>query len=589
MNLEFFLRLILLTLTVVQGGAALASTCPSVSYRFNTQVQIDALGELGCTSISGDVWIEDTNDVTNLDGLSNVTAIGGALIIRKNAALVNVDGLSRLTSIESLLNISSNAELANLDGFANLTSVGGSFSKTWELSGYLSISDNPMLTTLDGFESLTSVRRGLIIQGNRLSSLSGFNSLTRVGGDLTIQYQPALYDIGGFQNLRELGGLSINDNSRLTVLTGFLSLSDVSGDFDVFDNPDLTHLNGFSSIARIGGGLFIYNNDSLTSLTGLSEILTVGSVRISANDALPSLNGINRLTEVFGFLTVTNNTNLANCGAIASLLGWPDGADKVGSEIGIADNASSGGCNSVDDIFNSYNLSQGLCDTHGSSGRYVQKIFIAYLGRPAAPAGLVYYADFLDSDMEGGKLVLFDDLYYSDEAQVLYDSTTIRQRINQFYQFMFNREALSGGLTYWLNQIAAGFFTVPASAAYIADAASNQDMVVLDAKQLAASKITCAIGDDASKLSAFQANLAGARASLAGIATAEEAEAYDGEAELTNIIGSARTAPNSWLREAPNAREANEDAQPIPSLPMLGFFILSGLLGLFGIRRLAHR
>ena len=574
----------------MQGSAAWASTCPSVSYRFNTQVQIDALGELGCTSISGDVWIEDTNDVNNLDGLSNVTAIGGALIIRKNAALVNVDGLSRLTSIESWLNISSNAELANLDGFANLSSVGGSFSKTYELGGWLSISDNAMLTTLDGFESLTSVRRGLVIQGNRLSSLSGFNSLTRIGGDMTIQYQPALYDIGGFQNLRELGGLRIKDNSRLTVLTGFLSLSDVSGDFSVFDNPDLTHLNGFSSIARIGGGLFIDNNDSLTSLTGLSELLTVGNdVKISANDALPSLNGINRLMEVFGFLEVQRNTNLANCGAIASLLGWPDGADKVGSDINIADNASSGGCNSVDDIFNSYNLSQGLCDTHGSSGRYVQKIFIAYLGRPAAPAGLEYYADFLDSDMEGGKRVLFDDLYYSDEAQVLYDSTTIRQRINQFYRFMFNREALSGGLTYWLNQIAAGFFTVPASAAYIADAASNQDMAVLDAKQLAASKLTCAIGDDASKLSAFQANLAGARAALAGITTAEEAEAYDGEAELTNIIGSARTASNSRLREASNAREADEDAQPIPSLPMLGFFILSGLLGLFGIRRLVHR
>ena len=92
---------------------------------------------------------------------------------------------------------------------------------------------------------------------------------------------------------------------------------------------------------------------------------------------------------------------------------------------------------------------------------------------------------------------------------------------------MFSRDALSGGLNYWIDQINGGFFTVPASAAYIADAASGEDMAVLDAKQVAASKLTCAIGDDASKLSAFQANLASARASIAEITTAEEAEAYD--------------------------------------------------------------
>ena len=233
--------------------------------------------------------------------------------------------------------------------------------------------------------------------------------------------------------------------------------------------------------------------------------------------------------------------------------------------------------------------SDDSCNTFGTSGAYVQKIFVAYLGRPAAPAGLEYFANYLDDDNEGGKLILFDDLYYSAEAEALYNTMSLAERINQFYQFMFSRDALSGGLNYWIDQINGGYFTVPASAAYIADAASGEDMAVLDAKQVAASKLTCAIGDDASKLSAFQANLAGARASIAEITTAEEAEAFDGEAELANIIGSARTAPNSWSRGMSDSREDDEDAQPIPSLPMLSFIILCGLLGLFGIRRLAHR
>ena len=112
---------------------------------------------------------------------------------------------------------------------------------------------------------------------------------------------------------------------------------------------------------------------------------------------------------------------------------------------------------------------------------------------------------------------------------------------------------------------------------------------MLDAKQVAASKLTCAIGDDASKLSAFQANLAGARASIASVTTAEQAEAYDGDAELASIIGSAIATPDTWSRDASGARGADKDAKPIPTLPMLGFFILSGLLGLFGVRRLANR
>lgn len=183
------------------------------------------------------------------------------------------------------------------------------------------------------------------------------------------------------------------------------------------------------------------------------------------------------------------------------------------------------------------------CSTYGASGAYVQKIFIAYLGRPAAPAGLEYFASYLDTDNDGGKLILFDDLYYSDEAESLYASSTLDQQINQFYLFMFDRYPLPSGLKYWIDQINERYFTIPASAAYIADAASGEDMAVLDAKQVAASKLSCAIGDDAAKLSAFQANLAGVRASIAAITTAEQAAAYDGDAELAAIMGSATTEP----------------------------------------------
>ena len=42
-------------------------------------------------------------------------------------------------------------------------------------------------------------------------------------------------------------------------------------------------------------------------------------------------------------------------------------------------------------------------------------------------------------------------------------------------------------------------------------------------------------------------------------------------------------------RDAEAELRASEQAKPIPTLSMLGLFILSGLLGLFGIWRLAIR
>jgi hypothetical protein len=43
------------------------------------------------------------------------------------------------------------------------------------------------------------------------------------------------------------------------------------------------------------------------------------------------------------------------------------------------------------------------------------------------------------------------------------------------------------------------------------------------------------------------------------------------------------------LRQASERQDIPKDAEPIPVIPTPGFFLLSGLLGLLGIRRLANR
>ena len=100
--------------------------------------------------------IGNSTDITNLDGLANITSVGSGLGIDYNAALANLDGLANITSVGGDLTIYSNAALTNLDGLASLTSVGGA----------LYISSNSALTNLDGLANITSVGGGMNVLSN---------------------------------------------------------------------------------------------------------------------------------------------------------------------------------------------------------------------------------------------------------------------------------------------------------------------------------------------------------------------------------------------------------------------------------------
>ena len=47
----------------------------------------------------GDLYIRNSSDITNLNGLANITSVGGDLQIYKNAALTNLDGLANFSSV----------------------------------------------------------------------------------------------------------------------------------------------------------------------------------------------------------------------------------------------------------------------------------------------------------------------------------------------------------------------------------------------------------------------------------------------------------------------------------------------------------
>jgi len=227
-----------------------AVDCSQNSYIFTTQAQVDAVLQ-DCDSVVGGLTVENSTDITNLDGLAKLNSVGDELYIGNNAALTNIDGLAKLNSVGGYLQIYNNDVLTNLDGLAVLASVGD----------FLYIGNNADLANIEGLAKLNSVGGSLAIYGNdALTNLDGLAKLNSVGRDLYI------------------GG-----NADLANIDGLAKLASVGGDLDIYNNAALTNLDGLANLTSVGelfanigtlrGYLQIYNNDVLTNCQGIAPVL----------------------------------------------------------------------------------------------------------------------------------------------------------------------------------------------------------------------------------------------------------------------------------------------------------------------------
>lgn len=167
---------------------------------------------------------------------------------------------------------------------------------------------------------------------------------------------------------------------------------------------------------------------------------------------------------------------------------------------------------------------------------YVQKMFIAFLGRAGAPDGMEYYAALIDADETSGKAILFDDLFYGDQGQALYGDATTIEIVKIIFNNVMNRDPADAGLIYWVNAINNGDFNVAEAAATIADsaAATPADLAELEAKTTAADEITAALTADPTLVAGYSTNYLVARDTL-GDVTAANVGSFDGAVEANNI------------------------------------------------------
>ena len=238
-------KLLLLTIfifTILSN--TISQECLPIGIKFETQKQIDDFPQNhpGCIEIIGDVLIESNNSnaISNLDSLSQITSIGGYLKIWKNESLNNLHGLNNLSYLGKDLEIVLNKKLPNLKGLNNLTTI----------NEYLKVNYNPALSSLNGLDSIKIIHDNLSIRSNyALTSLHGLESLDTVNGNLSIIKNESLLNLEGLNNLIFIGeSISIRDNNSLNSLSGLNNLQTVNGIFDIYDNSSLSDFSTLENI-----------------------------------------------------------------------------------------------------------------------------------------------------------------------------------------------------------------------------------------------------------------------------------------------------------------------------------------------------
>jgi len=428
---------LLLGLIVFLQAMVYSQPCLPEGIIFTSQSQIDSFPFQYpiCTNILGDVEIGggSYSNITNLNGLSDITDIGGGLYIHGCSNLYNLSGLNSLTSIGGYLYIAANV-MTDLSGLDNVLSIGGD----------LIVVSNEYLQSLAGLDNLDAATiADLTITNNPALSMCNTESicdyLSSPGGAVTIfnnaagcknppevaecgqiilpclpfgnyyifeqaeidSFQtnyPGCYHLSGHTRIRgnditSLAGFSgitsvngtldIEFNDLLQDLEGLNNVNKISGTLSIEYNDILNTVSGLENVDSIGGSLFILINPNLTTIAALQNLRKVGrDLFLDANSSMPNLEGLNNLTLVGGQVYLGYNHSLTDLTALTSLV-------SIGGDLTIYNNGVLTSLAGLDNI--DANSIQNLRINQNSSLSTCEVASVCnYL---ASPGGYVYIAN----------------------------------------------------------------------------------------------------------------------------------------------------------------------------------------------------
>ena len=274
-------------------------------------------GEYGATVYQG----TDLADLSKLTTVDRELSIGGS-------KLTSLRGLESLTETGGL-SVFDAPDLESIEALGSLRRVGElglglslGYGGRWVPGDpKLSIRGLEFLEEVDGWVSI-----GVGVEDySPLSNLVRVTGALNLVGDGACPILPRLAYVGGLDlsyfttcDLSWLTfatsfpeGLSIW-NTGITSLSGLESVTSIGGyRLLLYGNPQLQTLEALSALALVDGHLELTDNDSLATLTGLENLTTIeGDLEISGNDRLTQLDGLYGLQRVSGDIRIEDNASL---------------------------------------------------------------------------------------------------------------------------------------------------------------------------------------------------------------------------------------------------------------------------------------
>jgi len=260
----------LLFLCIIQTISVKAQTCIPEKFYFESQGQIDSfpMNYPGCTEILGSIFIVNNEEITNLNGLSQLTKIDSIFHLFNLPQLNSLAGLENIRYVADRLQISGLPMIQNLNELSGIDSVGGD----------LRINTCPRLSNLAGLENVMSVGADLgISELDSLINLEGIENLLSVGGSVGIGQNPLMTSIDQLNPAIQVDGLRILNNESLTAINVVQEDTLITENVHLANNPSLTSITGLNGLKEIGEFLNISNCDQLTEISGFNNLRQIGS------------------------------------------------------------------------------------------------------------------------------------------------------------------------------------------------------------------------------------------------------------------------------------------------------------------------
>jgi len=195
-----------------------SQNCPNSGVTLSSQKEVDDFVNTysDCSRIIGVLEITG-DDVTDLSGLSSLTKVTHGIKIHDSESLSNLKGLQNISFLKGGILL-----LENLESLKTLSGLNGT---NLELVTDLIIRNNKSLTDISALLGIHTIQSALEISNNdSLTSLEGLNWVQKISNHSRVTENKSLIDCGAICNLIKNNTVIINVDNPLTSCQNILQV-----------------------------------------------------------------------------------------------------------------------------------------------------------------------------------------------------------------------------------------------------------------------------------------------------------------------------------------------------------------------------